>query len=411
MRLPDIYDANEDFLRKLFFYFSVGLSIISLRAAFSVYLMFFGILTAILVSIIFEFLRIAIIYMFVIYKGGKNVIVGITLYACLTLACLFAAAVYYQVKIIQVTSHDYSKSEYNSEITKRIDLIKRTHAKSMDVKLDEIQKLIDINKQNIAKNIRPQYYSERLVQRMLEYTEVENKRDLFLAEMPHKELDNVEIWISRHAALNGLSFEKPLPEKTVGSNVIFKAIELLLKLKPDVFGKYIALMLAIVTELGIILLAIFSYQLSQNVDQRSRFISGKSQTPNKISQDKRESYQNEINHTQSIIQTEACDNDDFFIKVNGFESMTNYSDQSDEEVETKVILIIEKLLDKHGELLNKFVEKSSTYFNDYGKLVPTGKLYKKWQVVRKDLNEFRLNAKELSKFYEILSDGSIVTSS
>lgn len=241
----------KKYLKYIFASLSVGLTIISMDNGFYFYLNMFEIRTAILATVVFEILRLATLYSFIVWDVRKRVIAG-TLYVIVAFICAFSATSSFHAKIIE--SQMVDTSNYRNEIDKRLNIVMKEYALQMQDKLTIADKDITYAQRKVAALPKSTYWPKREAQLKTKKKLLIAERDSVLASVPTK---NLEDWVEQKAAILGLSLG-PMPINTYGSNAILQAIQEMWVVEDLTVKKIVALLITLGIEVGIILLAIFA---------------------------------------------------------------------------------------------------------------------------------------------------------
>ncbi len=241
----------KKYLKYIFAALSVGLTIISMDNGFYFYLNMFEIRTAILATVVFEILRLATLYSFIVWDVRKRVIAG-TLYVIVAFICAFSATSSFHAKIIE--SQMVDTSNYRNEIDKRLNIVMKEYALQMQDKLTIADKDITYAQRKVAALPSSTYWPKREAQLKTKKKLLIAERDSVLASVPTK---NLEDWVEQQAAILGLSLG-PMPINTYGSNAILQAIQEMWVVEDLTVKKIVALLITLGIEVGIILLAIFA---------------------------------------------------------------------------------------------------------------------------------------------------------
>lgn len=241
----------KKYLKYIFAALSVGLTIISMDNGFYFYLNMFEIRTAILATVVFEILRLATLYSFIVWDVRKRVIAG-TLYVIVAFICAFSATSSFHAKIIE--SQMVDTSNYRNEIDKRLNIVMKEYALQMQDKLTIADKDITYAQRKVAALPKSTYWPKREAQLKTKKKLLISERDSVLASVPTK---NLEGWVEQQAAILGLSLG-PMPINTYGSNAILQAIQEMWVVEDLTVKKIVALLITLGIEVGIILLAIFA---------------------------------------------------------------------------------------------------------------------------------------------------------
>ncbi len=241
----------KKYLKYIFASLSVGLTIISMDNGFYFYLNMFEIRTAILATVVFEILRLATLYSFIVWDVRKRVIAG-TLYVIVAFICAFSATSSFHAKIIE--SQMVDTSNYRNEIDKRLNIVMKEYALQMQDKLTIADKDITYAQRKVAALPKSTYWPKREAQLKTKKKLLIAERDSVLASVPTK---NLEDWVEQKAAILGLSLG-PMPINTYGSNAILQAIQEMWVVEDLTVKKIVALLITLGIEVGIVLLAIFA---------------------------------------------------------------------------------------------------------------------------------------------------------
>lgn len=236
-------------LKYLFFFMMIIFSLLSLQAGFYLYHTFFGISIALLFVSVLEILRLFSLYSLNRY-GIKNKIVSFITYIIVAGVCFTAAVISFNSKIIE---KDQKRLQtLNTDVSTDIFLIRQKYSENIEKQISDIKlKLEATEKKNTA-------WVSKTYQRRIElYIEKINMlisdREKYLNIKPDKE------WINQQKAVLGIKNVKGIYNSEYISSIEQSTIDFL-KVNHIIFKKLLGLAMAIMIELGIILLSIMAFK-------------------------------------------------------------------------------------------------------------------------------------------------------
>lgn len=242
----------KKYLKYLFGLFSFGLTLISMQSGFYFYKILFGVSTAILATGVFEILRLAtLLYLSLNLETQKKAVAGV-LYVLVALICAFAATSSFHARIIE--SYQRDLLPYTTEMKGRAGVIQQKYAQIYAEKIVAVEEKIDICKKRTILEPSSTYWPNRLAQVLEERHAIIAERDSLISSVSE---DNLGEWVSRHAAITGVSFEA-LPLSRLGAAAITEAVHELWNIGELSVKKLMAMAIVLAIEIGIILLAIFA---------------------------------------------------------------------------------------------------------------------------------------------------------
>lgn len=230
---------------------AVGLTLISVTAGFEFYHALFGIATAVLCCLVFEALRLACLWSLVAH-GWSVKALAIPIYGLVTITCVFASLTSFQAGIIK--RHAEEMKPLESEIARRIALIKRTYAAEKTREIEELDQQLDRCNRGLALNPDSKYWRNRAEQLTNKRDRLGQERDLFLQTTQPQ--DNAT-WIERNAAMLDLELE-PLDSSPHGSRTTTAAIQELWNVTELRAKKIVSILIVISVEAGIVLLSLLA---------------------------------------------------------------------------------------------------------------------------------------------------------
>lgn len=230
---------------------AVGLTLISVTAGFEFYHALFGIATAMLCCIVFEALRLACLWSLVAH-GWSVKALAIPIYGLVTITCVFASLTSFQAGIIK--RHAEEMNPFESEIARRIALIKRTYATEKTREIEDLDQQLDRCNRGLALNPDSKFWRNRAEQLTNKRDRLGQERDLFLHTTPAQDK---AAWIERNAAMLDLELE-PLDSSPHGSKTTTAAIQELWNVTELRAKKIVSILIVISVEAGIVLLSLLA---------------------------------------------------------------------------------------------------------------------------------------------------------
>lgn len=232
-------------IKNIFISLSIGLTFISLFAGFTLYQSLFGIGLAILISCIFEVLRLSSLYSFKQFKGIFKAIT-ILLYILIAGTCFTASVLSFNSKIIE--NEDKYKESIKTQMIADIHTIKESYSKKIDNDIAILEE--SKNKLEILQSKYPSKtdYQLKIAQRIEKINELNNKREEFFESV--KETPE---WISNQKAILGIAETNEYKNL---KSPIARASQESLGFDENQLQKVFGFVLTLIIEMGIVLLGV-----------------------------------------------------------------------------------------------------------------------------------------------------------
>jgi len=241
-----------NYKRYLFFSLSVGLSIISLVAGFSIFKVFFGVKTAFLIATVLELLRLSSLYSISTFKKYYK-FVALSLYVLVAIVCFTSATISFNADIID-KNRDITLTN-NKTLDADLYIIKQTYSQKIDKEIKVIKVLLASTEKKYTAWNKSKTYKRRIDLYNDKINKLINNKEKFLNKYNNSNID--KNWIlSQKAILNIDTGNKK--EEVIEINGIEQATKEFLNIDKITFQKIIGISLAIVIEIGIILLMLIS---------------------------------------------------------------------------------------------------------------------------------------------------------
>ena len=246
-------------LRLIFIILSCCLTFISLYSGFFIYEILFNISLAILISIIFEILRLSTLYSITMFTGFFRYF-SVILYVIIAFVCFSASILSFNTKIIE--KNDNYEKYIKQKLFKSSYEIKHEYSRKIDEQIKDLEKQKDRNDQLIARYPTSKTYpaiSENLEAKI---TDIKNKRQEFFNSMGDTPSPK---WIADQKAILGLSGINDVYENL--NTPVSRAAHEFFGIDETALQKYAGIVLTLAIELGIILLSILGVSIRKiNLD-------------------------------------------------------------------------------------------------------------------------------------------------
>ena len=261
---------NKTLSKYVFPFFVVCLSITSMLAQFTFWSLLFNDTKAILLTLIFETLRLSLLFFLLKKKERKKreIITLYSFYSIIACACFFAAS--HGLYIEEIDKDIIATKELGQELKKQVEILKLEYAKQIQPRLDKIQENITYNERKQALNPNSSYHKTRIEDWSKRYGDLVAERDNFLKNVPNDDdLEALKVWLNEKAPVVGIKFP-PLPEAKGGSPALRRAIQEIWGVVPLKVKKVLSFILAFIIERGIFMLAFFGSSLTDTSGENSQ---------------------------------------------------------------------------------------------------------------------------------------------
>ena len=248
-----------DKLRLLFIGLSVGLTVISLWAGIGAYAALFGWGMAVLISAIFEILRLSTLYSISLFDGFYRRLI-LVLYAMVAVVCFSAGIVSFSAKVIE--SQDLRQIEIKAGMSEDAYKLKHAFSLKIDERIKQLEKDKDKIRTQLASNPESKIWGGRLTENEKRINEANEERDKFLFDAAAAK-ESVS-WIATWKAKLGVedvkdSYKELASPTSRAATEIFGVNDLQLQ-------KWAGIVITLAVEIGIILLAILGINIKKEED-------------------------------------------------------------------------------------------------------------------------------------------------
>jgi hypothetical protein len=247
-------------------FLSVGMTLVGAHSSFFTYYNSYGLLSAVIATIVFEILRLTILYG-VFYFENKFRAISIPLYTGLASICFITATIGFMAKTDQ--QMDRQLANYNKELIKRAGIVQKACVEKHEPKITYVKSKIETINQRLSKYPSDKFWLNRLNQRTKELEQIITERDSIISSMNLPD-DNLEPRINKYAVVYGVTLE-PLNKATSGSTYIARAIKELTNLEITTSKKLLAIVICLGVEGSIIVLAFFSSYFAKKYPKPKKF--------------------------------------------------------------------------------------------------------------------------------------------
>lgn len=228
----------------------------------------FSFTMAILISFIFELLRISALYSITMFDGFYRGL-SLALYIMISFICFSAAALNFSSSIIEkaeVRHVALAKAQTND-----LFLIKNTYSKKIDAKIAEVQKHKIQMDSALAKYPDSKTWSEKVQQDVDRIRALNQEREEYFKSIQSSRTTSE--WISNQKAILGLSVIQDVYDSETSS--ISKAANELYGIDDIKLQKFAALSLTGAVEIGIVLLMILGTNIKEEEEIKEEIVEEK----------------------------------------------------------------------------------------------------------------------------------------
>ena len=243
-------------LNKIFIGLSVGLTIISAAAGIELYAALFGMYMALLISFVFELLRLSALYSFTKFTGFYRGL-SFLLYILIAFVCFSAAILNFSSSIIQKSDNlhiEIAKSKSND-----IFLLKNEYSRRIDEQLKLVEKTKTQNESLLAKTPDSSILRGRVQSNQEKIDQLKEQRIEFFRSLSD---NNSSQWISDQKAILGIKDIQDVYQSE--TTPIGKAASELYGIDEVKLQKFAGGLLTFSIELGTVLLAILGTNLKHS---------------------------------------------------------------------------------------------------------------------------------------------------
>lgn len=238
-------------LRNLFLTLSVGLSILSLQAGFHLYMTFFGLGMAIVFASVLELLRLSSLFTFGRFGISYKIIAGIT-YTMVASFCFTVAVISFNSQVME--KEEIRLKSLERDMSGDIFEIRKAYSIKVDEEIEKIKlELKDAERYASLRSESP-IWTRRINILKDKILEINTKRDEYLKIEPTIE------WINSQKAILGIKTIEGVYDKENLTSIEL-AVMKFLGVSHVTFQKMLGFAIAVMIELGIILLALFGMSI------------------------------------------------------------------------------------------------------------------------------------------------------